>query len=371
VTEIAEAAEAKRAERDRGFHYIGWTGGILPLTLKNALLNILTLAIYRFWAKTDVRRHLWRHTHFLGDPLEYTGIGKELFLGFLLVLFVVFVPLAIANELLLRYLGPFGATQILSIILVLFLIGVAQYRARRYRLSRTTWRGIRAAQTGEAWLYGLKRLGFWILLVPTLGWSYPWQRVHLTQYEMNNTVFGDRKFSFDGSPRPLYKPFAIAWVISFLIVAVVYLMIIPDFKADLAQDVVTLEDTGGLSVGIFRALTIGTTTLLLFLLAAPFIVIWYRVREFAYLISCAEYEGIKFNFDVGYWHLFRLAVGNYLITFFTLGFGLPIVQTRKFQFFCTHIKVHGSADFDAIHQSTEDRDKLGEGLADAFDIGDF
>ena len=72
-------AEAPRTDRDKGFYYTGWTGGILLLAIKNAVLNILTLTIYRFWAKTDERRHLWRHTHFLGDPLEYTGVGKELF----------------------------------------------------------------------------------------------------------------------------------------------------------------------------------------------------------------------------------------------------------------------------------------------------
>tara|TARA_B100000315_G_scaffold177051_1_gene165594 strand:+ start:788 stop:925 length:138 start_codon:yes stop_codon:yes gene_type:complete len=44
---------------------------------------------------------------------------------------------------------------------------------------------------------------------------------------------------------------------------------------------------------------------------------------------------------------------------------------RKFRYFCEHMKVNGEADFDAIRQSTEERSALGEGLADAFDMGDF
>ena len=44
--------------------------GLLKLTLVNALLMILTLTIYRFWAKTDVRRHIWSCVQFNGEPLE-------------------------------------------------------------------------------------------------------------------------------------------------------------------------------------------------------------------------------------------------------------------------------------------------------------
>ncbi len=213
MDQYTEAAETRPTDQDQGFTYSGRPGGIVPLTVKNALLNILTLTLYRFWAKTDVRRHLWRHTLFQGDPLEYTGVGKELFLGFLLVLFVVLFPLAIVNSVFESTFGPTNAPQFLFFGFVLFLFGIAQYRARRYRLSRTVWRGVRAAQTGEAWVYGLMTLGFWFLLILTLGWSYPWQRIHLAKYEMNNTIFGDRRFKFEGTPGPLYRRFAQAWII--------------------------------------------------------------------------------------------------------------------------------------------------------------
>ncbi|NQV22676.1 MAG: DUF898 family protein, partial [Rhodospirillales bacterium] len=97
----------------------------------------------------------------------------------------------------------------------------------------------------------------------------------------------------------------------------------------------------------------------------------YKAREFGYFAASTKYEGLSFTFDVETWGLIKLVLGNFFITLFTLGFGLPFVQMRKFRFFCDHIKVHGEADFDAIRQSAEERDALGEGLADAFDIGDF
>ena len=65
---------------------LGW------LSVKNALLGLITLTIYRFWAKTNVRKHVWSCIHINGEPLEYTGTGKELFIGALIILFLIFLP---------------------------------------------------------------------------------------------------------------------------------------------------------------------------------------------------------------------------------------------------------------------------------------
>ncbi|MDP6709654.1 MAG: DUF898 family protein, partial [Alphaproteobacteria bacterium] len=64
----------------------GRVGELLPIVLINALLNIVTLTIYRFWAKSRVRRYLWSGMRMTSDRFEYTGSGMELFLGFLIVL---------------------------------------------------------------------------------------------------------------------------------------------------------------------------------------------------------------------------------------------------------------------------------------------
>ena len=70
---------------------------LLPIVLVNAILNIVTLTLYRFWAKTRVRHYLWSGTKMMGDRFEYTGRGIELFLGFLVVLAVVIVPLGASS----------------------------------------------------------------------------------------------------------------------------------------------------------------------------------------------------------------------------------------------------------------------------------
>src|SRR5262249_60228612 len=69
--------------------------GLIGLSFVNFVLRILTLGIYHFWGKTEVRRRIWSAVRLNGEPLEYTGTGKELFLGFLVVLFLIFLPLGL------------------------------------------------------------------------------------------------------------------------------------------------------------------------------------------------------------------------------------------------------------------------------------
>ena len=65
--------------------------GLIGLSFTNMLLRILTLGIYHFWAKTEVRKRIWSAIRINDEPLTYTGRGLELFIGFLIVFFLFFV----------------------------------------------------------------------------------------------------------------------------------------------------------------------------------------------------------------------------------------------------------------------------------------
>src|SRR6478735_1961817 len=88
VSEIA-AAESPAAAAPASLARARFTGD--PRTFRNlmirgALLQVVTLGIYRFWLTTDARRFLWANTEIEGDSLEYTGTAIELFLGFLIAI---------------------------------------------------------------------------------------------------------------------------------------------------------------------------------------------------------------------------------------------------------------------------------------------
>ena len=64
---------------EQNFEHDGAAATLAPIVIVNTLLTIITLSIYRFWAKTRVRQYLWDQTSLDGDRLEYSGTGKELF----------------------------------------------------------------------------------------------------------------------------------------------------------------------------------------------------------------------------------------------------------------------------------------------------
>src|SRR5262245_43710004 len=64
------------------------------LVMRGAGLEMITAGFYRFWLTTDIRRHLWSHTIVDGDAAEYTGRGRELFIGFLIAM-AILIPVFI------------------------------------------------------------------------------------------------------------------------------------------------------------------------------------------------------------------------------------------------------------------------------------
>jgi len=190
--------------RDR-IAFTGRRSQFIRLVARGAALELVTLGFYRFWLATDMRRHLWSGTAIDGDAAEYTGKAKELLIGFLFAL-AIFAPIYLAYFLI--GLEAERAQAFASIPLGLFFFLFAQfaiYRARRYRLTRTVWRGVRFWMAGSGWSYAW-RAGLWILLVFfTLGLALPWSTAALERYKMRHTSYGDLQGGFEATGWELFK----------------------------------------------------------------------------------------------------------------------------------------------------------------------
>jgi uncharacterized membrane protein YjgN (DUF898 family) len=175
------------------------------LVMRGALLELITVGFYRFWLATDMRRHLWSHTAVAGDAPEYTGTAKELFIGFLFAM-AILVPIY-----LLYFVIGLEAERMqafASVPLGLFFYFFTQfavYRARRYRLTRTIWRGARFGMRGSGWDYAW-RAGLWTLFATlTLGLALPWRQAALERFKMRHTAYGSLAGRFEGSGWEFFK----------------------------------------------------------------------------------------------------------------------------------------------------------------------
>ena len=173
------------------------------LRIKGAALVMVTLGLYRFWLATDVRRFLWANTEIAGDTLEYNGLATELLVGFLLAV-AILVPLDMALAVAALEETLAAGVVVFGFLVVAFLSEFALYRARRYRLTRTVFRGVRFDQHGRAWNYALRALLWWALVIVTLGLAYPWSQASLQRFKMGNTSYGDLPGRFEASGAALF-----------------------------------------------------------------------------------------------------------------------------------------------------------------------
>src|ERR1700730_12932568 len=169
------------------------------LVMRGALLELVTVGFYRFWLATDIRRHFWSYTSVDSDAVEYTGRGRELLIGFLFAL-AILVPIYLAYFIVGLEAERYQAFASFPLFLFFYLFGqFAIFRARRYRLTRTVWRGVRVWMDGSGWAYAM-RAGLWALLsVITLGLALPWREAALERYKMRHCYYGDLQGSFEGS----------------------------------------------------------------------------------------------------------------------------------------------------------------------------
>jgi uncharacterized membrane protein YjgN (DUF898 family) len=198
--------------------FSGDRGEFRRLVTRGALLELVTVGFYRFWLATDIRRHLWSHTVIDGDAAEYTGRGKELLIGFLIALAII-VPVYLAYFLAGLEAERIKAFASFPLLGFLYVFGqFAIYRARRYRLTRTVWRGVRFWMSGSGWAYAARAALWGLLMILTLGLILPWREAALERYKMRHSYYGDLQGGFEATGWQFFKRGWWLWLLGILVI---------------------------------------------------------------------------------------------------------------------------------------------------------
>jgi uncharacterized membrane protein YjgN (DUF898 family) len=185
--------------------FSGDRGEFRALVTRGAALELVTVGFYRFWLATDIRRHLWSNTVIDGDAAEYTGRARELLIGFLFAMAII-VPVYLAYFVASLEAERVKAFASFPLLLFFYLFGqFAIYRARRYRLTRTVWRGVRFWMSGSGWAYAGWSLLWGLGVMVTLGLLLPWREAALERYKMKHSYYGDLQGSFEGRGWEFFK----------------------------------------------------------------------------------------------------------------------------------------------------------------------
>ncbi len=401
--------------------FLGDDRAFRRLLVRGAVLLMFTLGIYRFWLVTDIRRYLWSHTEIDDQTLEYSGTAFELLIGFLIAL-AVLVPIYGALFYAALDLGVIGELSgLIGFVLLAFLGNFAIYRARRYRLTRTIYRGVRFHQEGSALRYAVCAVFWWTLAILTLGLAYPFAQAALERFKMGNTYYGRLSATFAGSGWVLFirgfpmwltviGPFAIGLALTIKAVDWNAFADIGQLSGEqivnrietarIADAIVYLSVTVGWAIAAavilfpaFQALNLrwwisglrfGALEMTSHLLTADIYQAYLRFLWYAFLFTLVIAVGVFIGVVIiGYvaWGYGRdvaeivttlMLLGGYVAA--ALGFSTIYQVTIKlslWRFGIDAIEIRNISALDQVPASGRPSSPFGEGLADALNVGGY
>lgn len=361
-----------------GVRFTGIRSDFRRLITRGALLELVTLGFYRFWLATDMRRHLWSHTEVGGDTAEYTGTPKELLIGFLFAL-AILVPVYLIYFFITLEAERWVAFASVPLLLFFYLFTqFAVYRARRYRLTRTIWRGVRLWMTGSGWAYAFRAFAWSMLVGVTLGLALPWMRASLERYKMQHTFYGDLQGRFDATGGDFFKRawwlWLLAWLTAWLVIPIPF--IYAAFKAiewnwwmsGLRFGAVSAHsklETGAL-IGLYWKV-VGWVVLLFTIIIWAFGVVFGAIAVSGIGFSASEQEAVAVLQHPAV--LVVIALG-YLLTAMAAGMIVRLYLTHDlWERVANTTVMHNLEAAENVTGRGELAGALGEGLADSFDVG--
>lgn len=337
-----------------------------PIALSNLLLTIVTLGIYRFWATARTRRYLWSRTRFIDEPFEWAGTGLELFKGAVLIFFVLGIPL-IAFNFLLQRLALEGQTLAAGLLLIAFflliywLVGVAQFRALRYRLARTYWRGIRGGSEDPGMSYGWSSMWKNFVGTAALGLFIPWSMASLWNERWSKMSFGPYHFTATGRVEGLMGRFLLCYAAPFLGFIGAFILLMPVIAT-------AGGDPQGAGPGVAAGLAV-VGAMLLFYFTFGLVVMAYYAKFFRQMVAATSLDQLTFEFTASTKDWIKLILGDAALVIVTLGLGSIFLTYRHWTFMVRHLHAYGYVELENLTQSTTPELREGEGLLDAFDMG--
>ncbi len=360
--------------------FTGDRGEFRRLVTRGAGLELITVGFYRFWLATDIRRHLWSNTIIDGDAAEYTGRARELLIGFLFAL-AILVPIYLAYFLVGLEVERFKAFASIPLFLFFYLFGqFAIYRARRYRLTRTVWRGVRFWMDGSGWAYAGQALLWGIGTALTLGLLLPWREAALERYKMSHSYYGDLQGSFEGRGSDFFKR---GWWLWLLAPFAFYLFPAAPFVYAAYKAVEWRWWLSGIRIGGVRLeSTMGRGALIGLYWKVIGWFLLFAVAIGVYLVGCAALvasmhgeafaEFIKSPAALESTPLVVLAGIGYLATILGLNVVMRVYLLRDlWARVIASTTVHGIEAAANVSARGELANALGEGFADGLDVAGF
>lgn len=369
----------------------------------NVLLCIVTIGIYYPWAKVRTRRYFYANTEYADRYFDYHATGKQLFLGYLIGVFILFA---------LQIVGSILPTigLILPVVLFAFIPWIIM-RSLKFNMRMTSFSNVRFSFKGN-----LKPAYIIYMLIPILGYLaialpvfvslFPMSRLDegfnvifafmlflvgiiaaiaigvfviglftkkAAEYQIGQTKFGQGDFFINVNTSKFIKIQLkkILIIIGCLIILSILSGLI--FAAtissgfdlgSISNDIESAEASPLFIVG-FLVVYFGFIATFLFATAYSF----SRQRQYIFENTTLD-KAITFRSTVGAKRYFYILVTNMLLVLFTAGLALPWAKVRVARYIADNSWIEAS-DIDInsyLTQKEKEQSAIGEEIGDVLDI---
>jgi uncharacterized membrane protein YjgN (DUF898 family) len=172
--------------------FVGKGFELFKIQIVNLILSLLTLGLYFPWARAKTLQYVYSQTLFEEQPFVFTGIGKQMFKGFIKAM--LFFVIAFAAVIVLKYFEYEALGLLIFYAIILAIIPLALHGTYRYRMAKTLWSGIRFGyDDSRKELAKLFYLNVFFTIC-TFGVYGAWLTVNLRRYIIDHIKFGDARF---------------------------------------------------------------------------------------------------------------------------------------------------------------------------------
>lgn len=313
--------ETKQSATNYNLKFKGKGSEFFSVIMVNWLLTILTLGFYYPWAKAKQLRYTYSTTELNGDSFSFQGTGKEMFKGFIKAIIIFAILYGVLLYLILNQMPIIGL--VFFYVALIGVLPVAIHSTYRYRMSRTSWRGIRFGYRGELKEFTISFFKWIFFTIITFGIYGSWMAINMRTYLLSNVRFGDSEFDYDGDGGDY-------------------------FMLNLKGYLLTI-----FTLGIYG--------------------FWWQKDLFEYYVNNLRLkkgnEEINFTSTATGGDFFSLIMINLLIIVFTLGLGYAWVAMRTMRFIFENIELDGDLDLNTLTQTEENyKDATGEDISDFLDL---
>ncbi|CAN5400768.1 hypothetical protein BH11BAC1_BH11BAC1_26900 [soil metagenome] len=302
--------------------YHGRGGDYFGIIIINWLLTAITLGLYYPWAKARKLQYLYSVTDLNDSRFSFHGTGAEMFKGFIKALLIFVILFVILFFFIWMHMPIIGLLVFYVGLFSLFPLAI--HGSYKYRMSRSSWRGIRFGYRGDRQEF-FKLFFKWIFFtIITLGIYGAWMSINIRNYVLSRIRFGNMEFRYKGNGGEY-----------FLLILKGYFLTI-------------------ITLGIYSFW-------------------WYKSLFDYYVNNLSLYDNerkVQFRSTATGGQIFGLLIANIFILIFTLGLGYAWVVTRTMNYIISHIQLTGDIDLDQIVQTEGNyTDATGEDVGDMLDFG--